>query len=540
MDESRKAPCIVAQDIDHLSIVAGIVDEIGLVEEIDHKLGTHPQEHVSPGQAVKAMILNGLGFLSAPLYLFEEFFSGKATEHLLGAGIKPEHLNDDRLGRVLDKLFETGLTDLFVRVAGKAAQRFGVCTRSVHLDSTSFHLHGEYDTGDGSAPEEIRITHGYSRDHRPDLKQFVVDLMSTKDGGIPLFLRIADGNEADQNVFSALLTDFRRRVDLDALFVTDSALYGAQSLASLGKLRWLCRVPLTLKQARRVLAEVPQEAFVRSPIHEGYRLYETQSDYGGVPQRWLVVESEELQKAAGERLERHLLRQEQELSRELSRLVRQTFACRADAKEATEAFAAEHLGNHHRLSDTEIIEVVRYGRRGRPAKGAEPEEVRYRIKAELERDEAAIADDLEHSGRYILATNVLKLKGDELLTEYKGRQSVERGFRFLKEPLFFAASVFVKSPRRVAAIAMVMGLCLLVYALGERSLRRALQESGASIRHQTGKPTQKPTLRWVFQLFQVVHLVSGDGAEQVSNLTEERRSMLGFLGQRCQRYYLLR
>ena len=113
---------------------------------------------------------------------------------------------------------------------------------------------------------------------------------------------------------------------------------------------------------------------MRSPIHEGYRLYETKSDYGGVPQRWLVVESEELQNAAGERLERRLLRRERELGRELSRLVRKTFACRADAKEATEAFAAEHLGNHHRLTDTEIIEVVRYGRRGRPAKGAEPKE----------------------------------------------------------------------------------------------------------------------------------------------------------------------
>lgn len=540
MDESRKAPRIEIQDIDHLGIVAGIVDEIGLVEEIDQKLGTHPQEHVSLGQAVKAMILNGLGFLSAPLYLFGEFFTGKATEHLLGTGIKPQHLNDDRLGRVLDKLFEAGLTDLFVRVAGKAAQRFGVCTQSVHLDSTSFHLHGEYGTGDEDDPEEIRITHGYSRDHRPDLKQFVVDLMSTKDGGIPLFLRVADGNEADQSVFSALLTDFRQRMDLDALFVADSALYRAQSLASLGKLQWLCRVPLTLERARRVLAEVPQEAFVRSPIHDGYRLYETKSDYAGVPQRWLVVESEQLQKAAGERLERRLLRQERELGRELSRLARETFACRADAREAAEAFAAEHMGNHHRLTDTEIIEVVRYGRRGRPAKGAEPKEVRYRIKAELERDEAAIAEDLEHSGRYILATNVLKLKGDELLTEYKGRQSVERGFRFLKEPLFFASSVFVKSPRRVAAIAMVMGLCLLVYALGERTLRRALEKSGASIRHQTGKPTQKPTLRWVFQLFQAVHLLSGDGAEQVSNLTEERRSILGILGQRCQSYYLLR
>ena len=95
---------IRVQDIDHLGIVAGIIDEMGLVEQINQLLGTHPQEMISPGQAVKAMILNGLGLVSAPLYLFERFFVGKSSEHLLGEGISPAHLNDDRLGRVLDKL----------------------------------------------------------------------------------------------------------------------------------------------------------------------------------------------------------------------------------------------------------------------------------------------------------------------------------------------------------------------------------------------------------------------------------------------------
>ena len=101
---------IRVQDLDHSGIIAGICDEMGLVEQIDKLLGTHPQEIISPGQGVKAMILNGLGFVSAPLYLFEKFFVGKATEHLLGKGIRPEHLNDDRLGRILDKLAESGLT----------------------------------------------------------------------------------------------------------------------------------------------------------------------------------------------------------------------------------------------------------------------------------------------------------------------------------------------------------------------------------------------------------------------------------------------
>jgi transposase len=116
MDEPD-APQIEVQNIDHLGIVAGIIDEIGLVEEIDHLLGTHSQEHVSSGQALKAMILNGLGFVSAPLYLFEQFFYGKATEHLIASGIRPEHLNDDRLGRVLDKLFEADPSKIFTNVA---------------------------------------------------------------------------------------------------------------------------------------------------------------------------------------------------------------------------------------------------------------------------------------------------------------------------------------------------------------------------------------------------------------------------------------
>ena len=257
MDKHAQQPQIEVQDIDHLGIVAGIIDEIGLAEEIDRRVGTHPQEHVSSSQAVKAMILNGLGFVSAPLYLFGEFFSGKATEHLLGEGIKPEHLNDDRLGRVLDKLFEADLTEVFVGVASKAAERFGSPTKSVHLDATSFHLHGRYDDEGQEEPEEIRITYGYSREHRPDLKQFVVDLMSTGDGGVPLFLRVADGNEADQAVFAELLRDFRARLNLDALFVADSALYSAQSLATLGNLRWLCRVPRTLGENRAGVGQNP-------------------------------------------------------------------------------------------------------------------------------------------------------------------------------------------------------------------------------------------------------------------------------------------
>ncbi len=105
------------ENLDHLGLVAGICDRIGLVERVNERLGTSPDELlVSGGQVVKAMILNGLGFVSAPLYLFSRFFEGKPTEHLLGEGIKPQHLNDDKLARVLEKLFDAGLTSLFVEI----------------------------------------------------------------------------------------------------------------------------------------------------------------------------------------------------------------------------------------------------------------------------------------------------------------------------------------------------------------------------------------------------------------------------------------
>ena len=146
------------------------------------------------------------------------------------------------------------------------------------------------------------------------------------------------------------------------------------------------------------------------------------------------------------------------------------------------------------------------------------------------------------AGRFILATNILnedELSNQQVLLEYKDQQSNERGFRFLKDPLFFTSSVFVKSPERVEAIAMVMGLCLLVYNLAQRKLRQALLLSGGSIRNQVNKFTNKPTMRWIFQMFQSVHLLLIDGQLKMSNLTEERQQILHYLGESCRQYYLM-
>ncbi|HHP7230159.1 MAG TPA: IS1634 family transposase [Xenococcaceae cyanobacterium] len=533
-------PEIKVKDLDHYGIIAGIIDEIGLVEEIDKMIAPHGNQKVTTGQEVKAMIINGLGMISSPLYLFQKFFEGKATEHLLGNGIEPKHLNDDCLGRALDKLYQEGVTKIFVRLALTAAEKMGVQTNSLHLDSSSFHVDGEYLESEEIDPEpgKIRIKYGYSRDPRPDLKQFIIDLMCSGDGDVPLSLRVADGNEADKSVFPKLIREFKREWSLETLFVADAALYSAENLQQIQSLQWLSRVPATVKESTTLLT-LPDELFNHSTI-DGYLIAECGSYYGSVKQRWLIIESEKRKQSDLHQLSKRLTKNKNQAQTQLKQLCQQKFACQSDAEKAVQNFQKKL--RFDQLDDVKLIPYFSHGKSGRPPQNQPQTQIHYQIDASLIPNQDAIALEKRKAGRFILGTNVLEahqLSNDQLLIEYKAQQSTERGFRFLKDPLFFTSSVFLKSPKRIAALVMVMGLSLLVYSLGQRALRSALASAKQTIPNQLGKSTVFPTLRWVFQYFMSVHLVSFSGVKQISNLTSERSHILQFFSSYCRQYYLL-
>src|SRR5215472_2489090 len=162
--------------LDHLGIVAGTCQKIGLVEWLDQQAGER-RNLVSIGTATMAMVLNGLGISLRQLYLVPQFFANKPIEHLLGRGITAEMLNDDCLGRTLDWLYTHDLTKLFAGIATRARQIFGVKADQVHVDTTSFSVSGEYaGAQEGADATVIAITYGYSRDHRQDLKQWMLAL----------------------------------------------------------------------------------------------------------------------------------------------------------------------------------------------------------------------------------------------------------------------------------------------------------------------------------------------------------------------------
>jgi len=548
------------ENLDHLGLIAGVIDELGLVELLDELFPPHRDNHITTGQVVKAMILNCLGFLSAPLYLFSEFFESKSVEHLLGEGIEAKHLNDDRIGRVLEQLWTFGLSSLFVRIAMAAVSKFDVNVKQTHLDSSSFSVQGEYlcestasvsmdtsssvesalDVPNESEPAVIEVRRGYSRDHRPDLKQFVMNLCCSRDGGVPLFLEVASGNQSDRHQFGRLMRAVQEQWQIDTLFVVDAAFYSEPNLQRVKDLRWISRVPLTLGEAQSLIHQDTTELEEIPYQLKGYKLWQTRSNYGGIEQRWILVESQ-TRKAQPSLWEKELKRVEKDINRRAKQLQKQVFACRPDALEALLQFQ-ETLDHHHVDEVTvQTILVKRAPGEKKVKKRAEAIEG-YQLQFSWQRNADVEQSLTEQRSRFILATNQLDAQeypAPVILTEYKNQQKVERGFRFFKDPLFFTSSVFVKKTQRVAALAFLMAVTLLIYTLAERKIRQTLERDGATVLDQRKRAIKTPTFRWIMQKFQGIHLVLLNGVQQVTNLTDERCQIIRLLGPPACNYYLI-
>ena len=159
-------------------------------------------------------------------------------------------------------------------------------------------------------------------------------------------------------------------------------------------------------------------------------------------------------------------------------------------------------------------------------------------------DQHEVAVLASKKATFIVATNILdaqRLSHEQVISTYKEQGGVERGFRFLKDPLFLASSVFVKKPERVIALSFVMVLCLLVYRLAEHLLRRQLVATEQTIPNQVNKPTNRPTMRWIFQCFEgidLLHIRSGSGFQtQVLGLRTLHQQVLRLLGPVYSQFY---
>lgn len=524
-------------ELEHLGLVAGVFDQLEIAEIIDDripKLRNHNLEH---SKVIKAMILNALGYVGQRLYLFPEFYEKLPIERLLGEGVTAADLNDDVLGRTLDAISAYGPTELFNDIALNVMSHLDLGVQRLHADTTSFSVQGEYEGCDGQSA--IEITLGHSKDGRMDLKQFVLGLVTNQDG-IPLFAKAYSGNASDKNTIIEAFMKIKNGLNLDdaAYYIADSAVYSEKNIQQLGtKMLWITRIPATINESESLL---DRDVELVECLDSRYKCFSTTSNYGGIQQKWVLYQSQPMQERKEKTFEKQLEKENKQAERSLAKLKRREFACEADARKEAELWLAEHP--FHRFEDLSVKLVTRRNGklRGRPKKGEELLEVHF-VEAEIEINAEKVAEAKSKLGRFILATNDLNLNPNTILSYYKGQQTVERGFRFLKDKSFRVAEVYLKKEERIEALAMIMVLTLMIYSVAEWMLRKRMRETGETVPNQLKKPTQKPTLKWIVFLFmgvtEVTVWINGEMHQKIANLNDNLVKIIRLFGPVCEKYY---
>ncbi len=534
--------------VDHLGIVAGIIQDLGLAELVNQQIGTDNQEILTTGDVVAGMVLNGLEFASRPLMLAPQFFENKALDLLIRPGVTSENFNRHRLGRALDAIANFGCEKLFNFVALSACKTEGVVTDFLSADTTSYELSGKYETEDvyegGIIIEEkIKITYGYSKAKRPDLKQVIQELVTTHDGGIPLMTKTLSGNASDSVILreraSAIMSEFAKSET--RCLVADCKLYAKETAGILNNINFLTRVPATLKLEQESVRKAITQEDKWTVLSDDYKYQEFPvSLYGIENQRWIIFYSKAARERSNKTLDKEIIKEKTAIEKELLRLHKSEFGCEADALKELQTLTKKW--RYHNVVKVTRIDIKTFLDKGRPTEKSSYK-ITCQINAEIVFDQASADRILDQRSCFILATNLSQksFSVEEVLKSYKRQDFTEKGFAFLKKPEFFTASLNLEKVGRIEAILMIMVLSLLVYSIAQRRLRRSLLEYKITIPNQLKKPTQKPTMRWIFQLFEGVDFVvvklKKTYQASMQGLNDVRKKVIELLGKNVLRIY---
>lgn len=534
-----------SKQIDHLGLVSGMIDELGLVELINLQLEQDGKSRsVSLGILVKALILNGLGFTERTLYMVSSFFEDKPIDLLLGESVTASHLNDTSLGRCLDSIHAYGTTELYANLVPQICNTLGLTPKYGHMDSTDFHVDGVYNSRDPLPPEGedgkvIRLTPGYSRDHRPDLNQVVLNMIVDNQAGIPLHMQAFDGNISDKTAFHKTITDHVGQLQSTTSIshlIMDSAGYTENSLtACKDMIFWISRVPETLTLCKEAIAAHYEKWL---PLTDGYQYVPLSGEQYGIKQRWLLVFSQAAYEREMITLRKNFAKKSEEEYKAFSKLCREDFESEGAAQKAFNKFISKC--KYLSTSDLVFKKVAIYDKKGRPSKTDIPVCFQYFIQATAFTELDTFEKMAYTKGKFIIATNDLDtqtLNDLALFLAYKRQSKVERGFRFLKDPQFMAASMFVKKPERVEALLFIMTLCLTVYAALEYRIRQQLEQKSETFNNQLGKPVKNPTTRWIFQCFSNITVLYGLDEPTFLNIKPNNHKIITLLGGNYHKYY---
>lgn len=495
-------------DVQFLPIVKEYARRINLVDTINHMVDTEME--LQPGPVVLGMVLDTLSGRS-PLYRLKEFLDEKDTELLLGETVSLEQFTDHNIGRALDKIFETGTQKIFGQLSQNAVNGFQIKPTGAHYDTTSVSVYGDYTLTD----EPFEITYGHSKDKRPDLKQFLVEMLCV-DRNIPLFGATRDGNASDKTLNNELLTTISRHMANHGLkenafvYVADSAFVTQDNLKKAGdKTKFISRLPATYKECARAVSEAVQtdewvdigilaetEDTHKRPAAR-YKSFETTVTLYETTFRAIVIHSSAHDKRRQKKIERLLTKSKKDLEKQVQKILAAPYYCEADALAAVEKLSRLPKNTDLFTISASIDKVPKYSR-GRPKKGENriPERFEYHIHPVFDENEKKVHSLREEAGCFVLITNLIAQESGwsarDLLKLYKNQSGIEQNFGFLKNPVIIN-SVFLKKNSRIEVLGMILLISLLIWRLIERAMRQYVEENKTTMTGWVKRRTKRPT-----------------------------------------------
>ncbi len=548
---------LLSRTLGGLPIVNHVLDRLGLpalladaMPEDDARL------KLAPAVAIRLVIAN-LVLGREPLYGLGEW-AGRYDPALLGLSAGDlAVLNDDRVGRALEALFDADRASLLTGVVLRAIGEFSIDTRQLHNDSTSISVHGAYRDAAGTArggKPTVAITFGHSKDHRPDLKQLVWILTVSADGAVPLAYRLADGNTSDDPTHVPTwegLVDLLGRTDF--LYVADSKLC---SRAAMGHIagrdgRFVTILPRSRAEdgAFREHLQTHAPTWTEAARCPGARLGDPDEIYSTTPaplpsaEGYRIVWVHSTAKASRDaatrqaRLEAGLAALEAldaKLAGPRSRFKTQV----AVEQAATAALAETHAEKWVTFTVTETItKKYKQARAGRPGPATNYREIltsTFNVQADIALDR--VAYDAASDGCFPLISNDRDLSGAQVLAAYRYQPNLERRHHLLKS-VQDAAPVLLHNPARIEALFCCQFLALLICALIEREVRNGMRQATLDniALYPELRDCKAPSAERILEIFAAVarHQLHRDGTLVKTfqpELTAQQQQVLDLLG----------
>jgi len=488
-----------SETIDSLPIINHFIDRLGLDEILKCAMPhADPSNHIMPYTSI-GMLLRNIIIGRLPIYGFKEWVTLFDPQLF---NLKPEqvdYINDDRIGRALEKLFDTDRASLMTEIVLKAVREFGLKMDQFHNDSTSITFHGGYEDANGDKKRgkvTLEITRGHNKDHRPDLKQLVFDLTVTSDGAVPIHYKGYDGNRTDDTTHIETWDTLRElKGSPDFIYVADSKLCVSETMRYIdgedgffitvmprtrsedkwfrehiidNKMLWheVCRVQDPRKK------KDPSEIWrmVESPIpsKEGFRIAWV----------WSSKKTEHDQKSRQNTINKAI----SGLKGLQKRL--QSNRCRLKTKQAVSKKAEKIVedAGANRWIDPDVVEKIetthKQEKRGRPGPNTRYVAIgRNRFQVNWEIDNTNVKADACSDGMFPLITNRDDISLKEILEKYKYQPKLEKRHEQFKT-VYGIAPVLLKNITRVEALLFVFFIALLVQSVIEREIRLNMKKAG--------------------------------------------------------------